>query len=580
LSSAEDMNLLTSPPTAEHAEPTAEPAGPTAKPAEPAAESGLTAAPSESTPKLAEPPFEDTPVEMEEIASPAPDPKPLLKANMVAQEVRVMASGTPPDKNALDRQLFAEETTSVLICETGGVIQLSAAVSPGQLLVLTNFESKREVVAQVKRKRAYRPTICYVELEFAEAAPRFWGMEFSAASALLPKNALDAKTAEIVMAAEATADEPGELPAGPTIEQLDDFKHDVAVLRGQPAIPQTTLESVTAPPVSTPSPAPPAVAEAPVVPPTPTAPESSATAGWSDASASASSNNSLPVEQIPGPAQWPAEDQVQLSPQAQDFMMALPKRKRSLRARGSFTPNFRGGVLRLALLTAALLGTAFGAAWFKHWLPWQSAAENSLSTRPVNAGARTSLPSGSAATATPGDFSNTRVASDAPITSAGTPSRSAAVPNAEPSDPKDGTESSLQPSGSNGSGPQPVAKKNSPSTTLAAKRTPDRTTAKAVPNSVAVAASDSNFVPPKLIKSVRAVASLEALRDFETGNVVIDAVVGTAGEVNFISVLSGPPSLRPAAVESLKEYQYEPATRNGQPVPAHVTITIHFRFEP
>ena len=87
-------------------------------------------------------------------------------------------------------------------------------------------------------------------------------------------------------------------------------------------------------------------------------------------------------------------------------------------------------------------------------------------------------------------------------------------------------------------------------------------------------------MPPKLIKSVRAVASLEALRDFETGNVVIDAVVGTAGEVNFISVLSGPPSLRPAAVASLKDYQYEPATRNGQPVPAHVTITIHFRFEP
>ena len=88
------------------------------------------------------------------------------------------------------------------------------------------------------------------------------------------------------------------------------------------------------------------------------------------------------------------------------------------------------------------------------------------------------------------------------------------------------------------------------------------------------------MLPPKLIKSVRAVASLEALRDFETGNVVIDAVIGTAGEVNFISVISGPPSLRPAAVESLKEYRYQPATRNGQPVPAHVTITIHFRFEP
>jgi periplasmic protein TonB len=86
-------------------------------------------------------------------------------------------------------------------------------------------------------------------------------------------------------------------------------------------------------------------------------------------------------------------------------------------------------------------------------------------------------------------------------------------------------------------------------------------------------------VPPKLIKSVRAVASVDAVRDFETGNVVIDAVVGATGEVESTNVLSGPPSLRGAAVEALKQYRYEPATQNGQPVPAHVTVTIRFSFE-
>jgi TonB family protein len=555
LSSAEDMNLLTTPPAAESSVPAAGPSEPTTAPSEP--------------------PFVETPVEMEEIASPTP--KPLLKANMVAQEVRVIASGAPPDKNALDRQLFAEETTSILVCETGGVIQLSAAVSPGQLLVLTNFESKREVVAQVKRKRAYRPTICYVELEFAEAAPRFWGREFSAASALLPKNAQDAKTADLVVAAEATADEPGELPAAPTFEELDAFKRDVAVLRGQPVLVQTPLENIQPPPAS----APPLVSDAPSSLPAGAlaGTEPGATTGSSAATASGSTNNSLPMEQSAVPAQWPAEDQMQQPQPALDFSMALPKRKRSLRARGSFTPNFRGGVLRLALLTAALVVTAVGAAWLKHWLPWQSGTKKSLGSRSVNAGnANTSLPPGSPETASPKDFSNARVASDAPITSAGT-SRSAAVSGNDHSEPKDATESPAQPSGLNESGALPV-KRASPSTTLTAKRTPDRPTATAAPSPVAASAADRDFVPPKLIKSVRAVASLEALRDFETGNVVIDAVVGTAGEVNFISVLSGPPSLRPAAVESLKEYRYEPATRNGQPVPAHVTITIHFRFEP
>jgi TonB family protein len=92
-------------------------------------------------------------------------------------------------------------------------------------------------------------------------------------------------------------------------------------------------------------------------------------------------------------------------------------------------------------------------------------------------------------------------------------------------------------------------------------------------------AEQNVIVPPKLIKSVRAVASLDDLRDFETGNVVIDAVVGTEGEVHFISVISGPPSLRAPAIKAVKQYRYEPAKRNGQAVPEHVNITIRFRFE-
>ena len=551
MSSAEDMKLLTSP----------------------------AAEPSEA-------PFKETPVELEEVGSPAPAPKPLYKANMVAHEVRVTATGAPCDKNAVDRQLFTEETSSVLVCETGGVIQLAAAVSPGQLLFLANVESKREVVAQVKRKRAYRPTICFVELEFAEAAPRFWGMEFSAASALFPKNPLDAKTAEMVTAAEATADEPGELPATPTIEELEAFKRDVTALRGQPVLAHAPAESVQlSAPASLPPPVaqsvPPPFAESSAASPAESASgaESGATILSNNASGG-STDNAGPVEQNPGLAQWPAEDQMQLPQPSLDFSMSLPKRKRSLRARGSFTPNFRGGVLRLALLTAALVVTVVGAAWFKHWLPWQSGAKTPSSRSTNLANANNSLAPGSPEAANQhADFSNTRVASDAPVTSAGLPSRSALAASTVPPEPTNASEPSERPVGSTGSEAQPAVRKPSPSGAVAAKRSPEPRTAKPSLNSVAPPA-ESEIVPPKLIKSVRAVASLEALRDFETGNVVIDAVVGTAGEVNFISVLSGPPSLRPAAVESLKEYQYEPATRNGQAVPARVTITIHFRFEP
>src|SRR5205807_7451697 len=90
----------------------------------------------------------------------------------------------------------------------------------------------------------------------------------------------------------------------------------------------------------------------------------------------------------------------------------------------------------------------------------------------------------------------------------------------------------------------PVIKKSAPAAGLGEKRPADLSAAKADSNSTVPSAAAGTFVPPKLIKSVRALASIEAVRDFESGNVIIDAVVGTSGEVNFVSVISGPPSLR------------------------------------
>jgi len=164
------------------------------------------------------------------------------------------------------------------------------------------------------------------------------------------------------------------------------------------------------------------------------------------------------------------------------------------------------------------------------------------------------------------ESSGTGVASDAPGTSPDMPSQAA--------------ESSARPLASSDPVAQPAVGKASPPTMLAGKRTIVRPTTKASSASIVASDEKSVVVPPKLIKSVQAVASLDALRDFETGSVVIDAVVDTAGQVNSLNVLSGPPSLRDGALEAAKQYRYEPATRNGKPVPAHVSITIRFRFEP
>ena len=100
----------------------------------------------------------------------------------VALETTVVATGARPGDSTSKRELFTEETQTVLVFEKGAVIRLSAAVADGQLLFLTNKSTGKEVVTQVVRKRAFRPTNCYVDLEFTEACPGFWGIEFPKAA--------------------------------------------------------------------------------------------------------------------------------------------------------------------------------------------------------------------------------------------------------------------------------------------------------------------------------------------------------------------------------------------------------------
>ena len=461
-----------------------------------------------------EPQLEECPVEGGEVEATRPNPKPNLKTNMVAHEVQLKVAGTRRDKGTGGPELFAEETSSVLVYENGGVIRLSTAVVPGQLLVLANVESKGEVVAQVRRRRAYKPRTCYVELEFAEPAPRFWGMEFSAASALLPKNANDAETAALVFSAEGV-DEPGEPPAAPAVGEAQALRREVEALREQAG-------------------------------------------GAGGKGKSPSIEHDFVATQL-----TPAEQAIVPK---HSWKLSLPKAGR-VRARGNFTPGFRGGVLRLALLTAALAVTVLGASWYKHWIPWKPAAnEPSTSVPVVGSNAGTSVPLGSREVAKGhSEFTNRNVASDTPAISPGIPSR---VPR-----------SANKPVASSGSVVQPSASKTSAPGMLAGKGTMVRPMAKATAEPIPGSSVQGVIVPPKLIKSVRAVASLDDLRDFETGNVVIDAVVGTEGEVHFVRVISGPPSLRAAAIKAVKQYRYEPAIRNGQPVPEHVNITIRFRFE-
>ena len=518
---------------------------------------------------------EEPPLEPGEEAARALNTKPLPKVNAVAHEVQVRATGVRPGNFAGERELFTESTSTVLVFEKGAVIRLAAAVTPGQLLFLTNEESKREVVAQVMRKRAFRPTECYVELEFTEPAPGFWGMEFSAATALLPKDAAQVAAAELVASAETTTDELGEPAPAPSAEEVLRLKKEVDALRSQLRFLQTQpTAELGSPETATPG------AGSPFVTSVRRVDAPSAAAGEPNPSV-ATTVKPPSFESEPQPAPMKAAHQEFLPPTALDFRASLPKRKRSFRARGNFTPGFRSGALRLAVLVVALLATMTGAAWYKHWLPGMheskkipvaSWAGRVTTITPVPA-VQAPVPGASQTQTGNSEFGkdtppSANAVSKTPATSSGTEKQITDTDNL-------GVDSSLPREAQS----QPVTRgkptRSASMTDRSSVHAPAMTLADSVPSSV----EDSVIVPPKLIRSARAIASLEDVRDFETGSVMIDAIIDTAGNVTSMNVLSGPPSLHKPALEALKKYKYEPAARNGKPVPAHVTVRIQFHFE-
>jgi protein TonB len=63
------------------------------------------------------------------------------------------------------------------------------------------------------------------------------------------------------------------------------------------------------------------------------------------------------------------------------------------------------------------------------------------------------------------------------------------------------------------------------------------------------------------------------------GKVVMEAVVGTDGQVASLHVLSGHPFLINSAMDAAKKYRYVPAVCGGEPVELLTSITVEFKTE-
>jgi TonB family protein len=72
-------------------------------------------------------------------------------------------------------EVFAEETCTVIVFPHGAVIRLSAAIDPGQMMMVANRKSRQAVLCRVTNIRTFPNVKGYAEIEFMGSANNFWG---------------------------------------------------------------------------------------------------------------------------------------------------------------------------------------------------------------------------------------------------------------------------------------------------------------------------------------------------------------------------------------------------------------------
>ncbi len=83
-------------------------------------------------------------------------------------------------------------------------------------------------------------------------------------------------------------------------------------------------------------------------------------------------------------------------------------------------------------------------------------------------------------------------------------------------------------------------------------------------------------LPAQLIKKVPPTYPQIAAVARAGGKVELNATVNQDGKIGKITVLSGNPLLREAAISAVKQWVYKPATRNGEPIESTVAVEINF----
>ena len=489
-----------------------------------------------------------------------------------ALEVSVEVSGAHAAGGTGARELFTEATKTTLVFDDGAVVKLSAAVVVGQLLFLRHAESQKEIVTRVLRQRSFGTAIAYVELEFTEVMPGFWGEAVSGSESDVTDSALGS--------AHGTSNSP-ETASEASHRSSADQHPSTATANSDAAHHQ----------------------ESRLAHPAPVAADAEEVARLREELAGLRSQMSSMLQpSASAPADGPAVGEERASSVASKMLASKLARGELADADSATTPResavqvpplaARGGVrVSIGLIAALLiLGLVAACAYFNGFLRDRSMRLNA-SAGGVKVAGSGHAPTKTSPHSAPGVGATGGTASTHPENAASkgstlsTAERSGAgtfVAAAERSNTGQAVGQDTAPESKRATLQQAAekalqgAEKDGNRLAAVLRNSNNSPVTPATPTESA----EDSYEPPSLIKAVNAVPPAEATRGFVTGDVKFEAVIDASGKVESAKVLSGPEPLREAALEALKHYRYKPATKNGQSVSARLPVTVKFWYEP
>jgi protein TonB len=86
----------------------------------------------------------------------------------------------------------------------------------------------------------------------------------------------------------------------------------------------------------------------------------------------------------------------------------------------------------------------------------------------------------------------------------------------------------------------------------------------------------SGVATGNLINKIQPIYPAIAKAAHVQGTVILHAIISKTGTIDNLTVESGPPMLRQAAIDGVRQWRYKPYLLNGEPTEVDTTITVNF----